>query len=70
MLSRSLRFKTFCGMARFTNITAFNEAQVLLLTTIFQITVNFINLSIDIFYIDSTDGRGKTKFSAFRCFKD
>ena len=57
-------------MARFIDNTAFNEAQVLLLTTIFQMTVNFINPSIDIFYIDSIDGRGKTKFSAFRCFKE
>ena len=57
-------------MARFIDNTAFNEAQDLLLTKIFQMTVNFINPSIDIFYIDSIDGRGKTKFSAFRCLKE
>ena len=45
-------------MVRFIGTAVNNEAQVFLLTKIFQMTVSFINLSIGIFYIDSTDYRG------------
>ena len=33
-------------------------------------TVSFINLFLDIFYIGSTDDRGETKLSVFQCFTD